>query len=169
MKPEDVTLLIGILSPIASAVTTLTVLLSAPRLNFRVWKKQRLREQQLQVADKFAKLSANFFIHMNLQPVRKQDARDNAKIIEGFTPVFEQNVTFTLIGVLFEHPRTLEKLDLLKQALEGDNSENTIRAASRIRSEIAALLYAEALERPMLPFANDASMGLTNAHPPPRT
>jgi hypothetical protein len=159
MKPEDVTLLVGILSPVASAVVTLTVLLAAPRLNFRVWKKQKLREQQLEVAKKFAEVSTNFYVFFNIKPIRDEDASDPAKVVEAFAPVFEQQLTMTLIAVLFEHKPTLDRLDQLKEAIvEVGGSPEKLSEMSRVRNQISALLYAEAHEVPMRTFQGDAPL-----------
>jgi hypothetical protein len=156
MTHETISLWASILSPIASVGVALTVLWVGPRLTFMVWKKQKLREQQLEVAKKFAEVSTNFFVFFNIKPIRDEDASDTAKIVEAFAPVFEQQLTMTLIAVLFKHEPTLDNLDKLKEGFgEEGGSHEKLSEMSRVRNEISALLYAEALEVPMRSFKGD--------------
>ncbi len=53
MTDHQITLTVGIFSPLA----TIVVLWLSPRMTFGVWKLQKLREQQLSIAERYAKLA----------------------------------------------------------------------------------------------------------------
>ena len=127
MTPNDVSLTVGILSPIASGMVALTVLWASPRLTFRVWKRQKLRDQQLQIAERFDRLSI---------------ALDN-----GPQHFMEERAIVMLAAALFESQSLKRKLKEVGPAVtKNDLSAETFDSLSRLRTEITMLMYVEALE-----------------------
>jgi hypothetical protein len=58
---------------IVSLVVALTVSYFGPRFNFPVWRKQKRKEQQLAIADRFAKISASPYSVLTLARGAKEN------------------------------------------------------------------------------------------------
>jgi hypothetical protein len=120
------------------ATSTGTAVLAAflaPRFQHLVWKSQRLREQRIQVADRFAKdgFSAHTFAL--------------SRSVESVTGYLEQAALLALIQVLFNDPETLRVATAFKTALDTmpmPASEEDMRRVHVLRIHLLSRLFAEA-------------------------
>lgn len=129
-----------LLSIISAIISGTAVAFLSPRFAHSVWKKQKLREQQVAVAEQFAKLFSDLHIAGNLRPVPSLD--EGSMEIE--SRFHEQRALFILAFVLFDWEDTLSfGIKLLK--LINDNSHD-FQALSSLRAEFLARMFAEALD-----------------------
>jgi hypothetical protein len=134
-----------LLSAVTSLVVALAVSFAAPRFNFGIWKKQKLREQQLSIAERFAKLGADMYVYSNVLPRVAKDHEDAKRFVEAMAPMLEQRALVGLMSVLFDN----EELWLLGTELgeiydSGD--EEGAKRIPEIRGRMMEMMYAEALE-----------------------
>lgn len=120
-----------------SAGTAVIVAFFAPRFQHLVWKSQRLREQRIEVADRFAK--AGFSAHTFAL----------TRSLESVTGYLEQAALLVLIQVLFDDSETLRAATEFKTALDAmatAASEEDMRKVHVLRIHLLSRLFAEAFE-----------------------
>src|SRR5207244_718540 len=88
----------------------------SPRFQHLVWKKQRLREQRISLAERFAKISGDLRIIAHLTP-HGSFTDPAAAPSEDAAKFLEQEALLLLVQVLFERKRTLDSGTKLKKAL----------------------------------------------------
>lgn len=92
--------LLVLIPAITSAVVALLVFALTPYINLVVWKKQKLREQQLAVAKRFAELSTNQYARWgNSSPEVFPGGAD-----EMHSTLWEQEGLLLLIPCIFTTP-----------------------------------------------------------------
>lgn len=136
--PEDVLELNIVDWPTVATSTGTAVLVAflAPRFQHFVWKTQRLREQRIAVADRFAKdaFSTHTF--------------SLSRSVESVTGYLEQSALLALINVLFNDPETLRAALAFKVAFDripaSSASNEELKQLHAIRIHLLALLFAEA-------------------------
>jgi hypothetical protein len=105
-----------------------------------VWKRQKLREQRLAVAERFAGVSSSFSVVTNW-----------ARPLEDSSKLLEQDALLVLIQVLFERKRTLDSGTALRSLLNSVPpnqlpQDDLIRALYAQRVDLLACLFAEAFD-----------------------
>src|ERR1039457_4617442 len=130
------TMLISIVSAVMSGTA---VAFLSPRFAHSIWKKQKLREQQVAVAEQFANIFSDLHIAGNIVPKPSHD-EGSMKIASRF---YEQYSLFILAFVLFEREDTLSLGNrLLKMVNDGSHDFKTLYS---LRTEFLAHMFAEAL------------------------
>lgn len=84
-----------------------------PRIQHHFWKKQKLGEQRLAVAERFDAMNRNFWLMTNVIP----PTDDHAKLAEDVTKFLEQDGLLTTVMVLFERRDTLDSASGLREWL----------------------------------------------------
>lgn len=120
----------------ASTVAGVVVAFLAPRFQHSVWKTQRLREQRIAVADRFAKIAFS------------TDTFSLSRSVESATGYLEQSALLALIQVLFEDPEALRAATAFKAVFDctptSSASTEELRQLRALRVHLLALLFAEA-------------------------
>ena len=91
-----------------------TVAYLGPRFQHLVWKKQKLREQRIAVAQQFSEISSDFRIAthwLSLDASKPEAAR------EGLSKLLEQDALLVLVRVLFTADGTMTSADNLRMRL----------------------------------------------------
>ena len=137
------TVLISIISAIISGTA---VAFLSPRFAHSIWKKQKLREQQVTVAERFEKLFSDLHIAGNIRPVPPRGKLIDEKSLENSLKVesrfWEQHALFILTFVLFERDDTLSLGMRLKRMI--DDRSKDYPALYSLRMEFLAYMFAEA-------------------------
>jgi hypothetical protein len=130
---------------IVSLVVALVVSYFGPRFNFPVWRRQKRKEQQLAIAERFAKISASPYsvgydnYDSNHETwLRAQELRQ------------ERQTLLFLIPVIFEDAKTWElvtRVTILIDALDGWTKITP--EGYLLLIQVGARLFAEALDIPM--------------------
>ena len=112
-----------------------------PRFQHLFWKRQKLREQRVSIAERFAELHVKF----TLTPAVSENFQ--------WSSVFEVDALLVLVQVLFERPDTLESASRLKAWLNSHPlqlSENLpigdFMKLWALRVDLLSRLFAEAFE-----------------------
>jgi hypothetical protein len=125
-------------SVLASTVTGVVVAFLAPHFQHSVWKTQRLREQRIAVADRFAKTAFSTVTFSLSQSV------------ESITGYLEQSALLALIQVLFNDTETLQTATAFKSAFDrmptSSASSEDLKQLHALRIQLLALLFAEAFD-----------------------
>jgi hypothetical protein len=135
-----------LLPAIVSLVVSLVLIYLSPWFTHLVWKKQKRKEQQLAIADRFAKLSYDLNIVRDSCP-GPEDTRE--VFFEKSSLFLEQNALILLIRVLFDHKRTVNAEQRFRDLMLTDMPD--VNRMHILRSELMACLFAEALEIPFEP------------------
>ena len=136
----------NVLTVVLSLLSALIVAFLSPKFGYFVWRKQRRREQQLALADRFAKLNSDLRIIGNLKPRPKEgESSSERHAVDAAAPFLEQNALLSLIFVAFERKHTLESALMLKRAVDAGTAFQSIYS---LRVDLLARLFAEALEIP---------------------
>jgi hypothetical protein len=124
--------------------SALIVAFLSPRFAHLIWKKQKLREQRIAVAERFAKISADIYIVGNLHPRPPQQDVVGSQSLEKVSTFLEQDALLALIHVLFERKDTLASgLNLKKELQSGSRDLQSLYA---LRVDLLGRLFAEAFE-----------------------
>lgn len=117
-----------------AAGTGVLVAFLTPRFQHVVWKKQRLREQRIDVAERLAKTG---FTPAMLTPTA------SAEYLAGY---LEQAALGVLIQVLFDRPETLHAATLYKNALDvpPPTSQQQFENLFALRVHLLSSVFAEA-------------------------
>lgn len=131
-----------------SLCSAVVVAFLTPRFQHLVWKRQRLREQPIAIAERFAKVSSNFIVVTDITP--PHGASDSAGLLENASGFLEQDALLVLIQILFESRRALDSGNKLKKALTSLRShpppEEGIRRLYALRVDLLSCLFAEAFD-----------------------
>lgn len=147
------------MNPLASsilggAIAGVIVAFVSPRFAHLVWKKQKLRDQQILIAERFARISANFIVltHMT-SPDWNAAQFGTDKMLDNFSAIQEQESLLVLIWCLFKRKDTLDAVLRLKQGLRGlstapdrRRSEEEIRMLYKLRVDLLSKLFGEAFD-----------------------
>lgn len=136
-----------LLTSLSSAVV---VAFLGPRFQHLVWKKQKLREQRLSVAERFDATNRNFWLVTNVMPPANAD--DHARIAEDVAKFLEQRGVLILVMVLFERQGTLDSANKLRACLDSRPQLSSheypqyLETLYALRVDLLSRLFAEAFE-----------------------
>ncbi|HSY03627.1 MAG TPA: hypothetical protein VK819_15800 [Acidobacteriaceae bacterium] len=102
-----------------------------------VWGKQKRREQQLAVAERFANIRLQFYVYANIDP---KTTEERLKIAPARV---EQDSVLMLICTLFKRRDTILWTIKLRRAINEHRTD--IEVMHRLRLDITVGLFAEAL------------------------
>jgi hypothetical protein len=127
------------LTIVVSLGCSVVVAYLTPQFSHFAWRKQKRREQQLEIAERFAQSNSNLWLASNTPSAGLVDM-DNARIA--------QNALVLLIVMLFDDEDTLSLIAELRKKIASDDEEGDVV----LRMRIAPRLFAEALGIHMEPL-----------------
>jgi hypothetical protein len=117
-----------------------------PLFQHRVWRKQKLREQRISVAERFAAMHSNFLLATSLTPSLQSNDKP---ALQDASKFLEQEALLILIQILFDREDTIRACNNLKALLNKQPpqlSEDSLRELWRMRIDLLSRLFAEAFE-----------------------
>jgi hypothetical protein len=136
-----------ILPAVISAIVSWTIMYFGPRFNFNVWKKQKRKEQQLAIADHFAKIIVNPY-NMGYDNYDN----DHKTWLAAEEVKWERMSVLTQIAVLFERPETRKVAKKMNSSGPSKDDDSRVIALTNLMMfDLAANLFAEALDLPSIP------------------
>jgi hypothetical protein len=129
---------------LTSLCSAITVAFAAPRFQHLIWSRQRLREQRISVAERFAAMNSNVRLTTNLSPrLPSADQEHNA------SQFLEQDALLILIQVLFDREDTLASGNRLRAWLNSQPPQLSVESFSTLwmlRVDLLGRLFAEAFQ-----------------------
>lgn len=128
-----------------SGATAIVVAFLGPRFQHFIWRTQKIREQRIAVAERFAKIGTalSIFAHSSRRDIANRD-----ELLETGSLYLEQFSILVLVRVLFDDPQTLASCDALKAALDETTpdtaSVENVGKLHALRVQLLACLFAEA-------------------------
>lgn len=148
-----------------SAATAVIVAYLGPQFQHLMWKKQKLREQRINVAERFAKLGS----HLSVATHSVSPTAPASQLLEVASLYLEQFALLQIIQVLFEEPITREAGTAFKRVLDeippktaGSETFENVSKINLFRVQLLACLFAEAYE-----ISTSRLAHLVQAGPPP--
>lgn len=127
---------VALVSASISAVVSLSVAVGSPLLTHTLWKRQKRKEQQLAIAQRFSALYSDYLVW--------KDKGAGAKTIEELAPInpswFEFTGVLYLAQVMFIRPEVIQLANTLMQDVD--------RIDFMTVTQLQAHLFAEALDIP---------------------
>lgn len=114
-----------------------------PQFSHFAWRKQKRREQQLELAQRFVNIKANFYVYANLDWVTNAE---NEQALRHVSDSLEQDALLALIWTLFTDKDTLQLVHALRQEINSNRGKpESYPQLHKLRLDIAPRLFAEAL------------------------
>ena len=131
-----------LLSVTSAVIVAVLAAYLTPRFQHAVWRRQKLREQRIAVAERFAAMNANFRF------------ASPDEVEPNWGEVFEMDGLLRLVEVLFERGEVRNArenlrawLDTNPTLLSGQLPIDQFMKMWKLRVEVLAALFAEAFER----------------------
>ena len=122
-----------LISAFCAIISGTAVAFLSPRFAHLVWKKQKRREQQIAVAEKFERLFSDIHISGNIRPKPTGEKATDERLLIIESRFWEQQALFILTWVLFEREDTLAlATQLMRMVNEGSRDFQNLY---RVRTE----------------------------------
>ena len=143
-----------------SVGTAVVVAYLGPQIQHRVWRKQKLREQRIDVAERFAKIGTSLSLMTHSMPTPSIAA--NPQVLEVSSLYLEQFALLVLVQILFTEPPTREAGTAFRTALDkavpNMASIEHMQKLYSLRVQLLACLFAEAYGISTNKLANRANV-----------